>query len=98
MKNKLQIEKINIDKLIKKYQTPLYVYSYNKLKNNYKKLTNILKKNIYYSVKANSNQAIISLFSKLGSGIDVVSGEELQRALKAKVNPNKISEIEIYHH
>ena len=90
MKNKLQIEKINIDKLIKKYQTPLYVYSYNKLKNNYKKLTNILKKNIYYSVKANSNQAIISLFSKLGSGIDVVSGEELQRALKAKVNPNKI--------
>ena len=90
MKNKLQIEKINIDKLIKKYQTPLYVYSYNKLKNNYKKLTNILKKNIYYSVKANSNQAIISLFSKLGSGMDVVSGEELQRALKAKVNPNKI--------
>ena len=90
MKNKLQIEKINIDKLIKRYQTPLYIYSYNKLKNNYKKLTNILKKNIYYSVKANSNQAIISLFSKLGSGIDVVSGEELQRALKAKVNPNKI--------
>ncbi len=90
MKNKLQIEKINIDKLIKRYQTPLYIYSYNKLKNNYIKLTNILKKNIYYSVKANSNQAIISLFSKLGSGIDVVSGEELQRALKAKVNPNKI--------
>ena len=56
----------------------------------YTKLKKTLNQNIFYSIKANSNQSIIKLLSKLGSGFDIVSEEELQRVLNAKVNPNKI--------
>ena len=69
---------------------PFYTYSTKAIEENYAKLNTGLNKNIFYSVKANSNQAIISLFSKLGAGVDVVSGEELQRSLLANVPPNKI--------
>jgi diaminopimelate decarboxylase len=45
---------------------------------------------VCYSVKANSNQAVIATLAKLGAGCDVVSGGELKRALKAGVPPGKI--------
>ena len=86
----LKIEKVDILKIAKEYPTPIYVYSANMIEKNYNDLKSKLKKNIYYSVKANSNQAIISLLSRLGSGTDVVSGEELLRVLSAGVKSNKI--------
>jgi diaminopimelate decarboxylase len=45
---------------------------------------------VCYSLKANSNQAVIATLAKLGAGADVVSGGELKRALAAGVPPNKI--------
>ena len=90
IKDHLFVENVGINNLIKKYPTPFYVYSTQTISETYKQLKKSLNKNIFYSVKANSNQSIISLLSKLGAGIDVVSGEELQRALAAKVDP-KIS-------
>ena len=45
---------------------------------------------ICYAVKANSNLHILSLLSKLGSGFDVVSGNELKRCIRAGVDKNKI--------
>ena len=41
-------------------------------------------------MKANSNIAILRLMAKEGSGVDIVSGGELFRALKAGVSPSKI--------
>ena len=41
-------------------------------------------------MKANSNLAILRLMAKEGSGVDIVSGGELFRALKAGVSPSKI--------
>lgn len=38
---------------------------------------------ICYAVKANSNLAILNVFSRLGAGFDIVSGGELQRVLAA---------------
>jgi len=90
LKNRLIIENVFVEKLVNKYQTPFYVYSTDAIIKNYKLLKKKLSKNIFYSVKANSNQSIIKLLSKLGSGFDIVSEEELQRVLNAKVNPNKI--------
>ena len=45
---------------------------------------------VCYSAKANSNLALIRLFTNLGGGVDVVSGGELYRALKAGADPQKI--------
>ena len=45
---------------------------------------------VCYSAKANSSQAILRLFADLGSGLDIVSGGELFRGLKAGFNPAKI--------
>jgi diaminopimelate decarboxylase len=45
---------------------------------------------VCYSLKANSNQAVIATLAKLGAGADVVSGGELKRALAAGVPPDKI--------
>ena len=53
-------------------------------------LQNSLNAEIFYAVKANSNQAIIKLMHSLGAGADVVSIGELKRALNAGVEPHKI--------
>jgi diaminopimelate decarboxylase len=39
---------------------------------------------LHYSVKANSNSAILSLLREMGAGLDIVSGGELYRALQAR--------------
>ena len=45
---------------------------------------------ICYSLKANSNQAVIATFARLGAGADVVSEGEMRRALAAGVPPERI--------
>ena len=45
---------------------------------------------VCFSVKANSNLALLRNFAKQGSGFDIVSGGELFRALKAGGDPKKI--------
>ena len=81
----LFIDDVSLKDIAKKFGTPVYVYSANKLKenlNNY--LSSVRKKDkVCYSVKSNSNIHILSLLSGLGSGFDVVSGNELRRCLEA---------------
>lgn len=84
------IEDVSLKELASNYTTPFYVYSVDSIKKNYNTLKSSLRKDIYYSVKANSNQAILSLLFNLGAGADVVSGEELKRVLAVGINPNKI--------
>jgi diaminopimelate decarboxylase len=45
---------------------------------------------ICYSVKANSNLAVLKTFINLGGGLDIVSGGELYRALLVGADPGKI--------
>jgi diaminopimelate decarboxylase len=45
---------------------------------------------VCYSVKSNSNLAVLNLLSKLGSGFDIVSGGELERVIAAGGNPKKV--------
>ena len=88
--NKLYIEGTAVDDIIKTNVTPFYVYSQNVISKTYKELQNSLNAEIFYAVKANSNQAIIKLMHSLGAGADVVSIGELKRALNAGVEPHKI--------
>ena len=89
----LYVDNTPIRSIAKKNITPFYVYSYEKMRTNYQTFYNYFKKVnpiICFSVKSNSNVSLISELGKLGSGADVVSEGELMKALKAKINPNKI--------
>ena len=89
----LYIDSTPIKSIAKKNITPFYVYSYNKMRNNYQTFYNYFKKInplICFSVKSNSNVSLISELGKLGSGADVVSEGELRKAIKANIKPNKI--------
>tara|TARA_Y100000590_G_scaffold130519_1_gene149077 strand:- start:176 stop:1390 length:1215 start_codon:yes stop_codon:yes gene_type:complete len=92
-KRLLYIENVSAARIAKKFGTPSYVYSYDKIRNNinnFKKNFKTINPLICFSVKSNSNLKILSLINKFGLGADVVSKGELIRALKAKIKPEKI--------
>ncbi len=87
------IEKVSAIKLSKKFGTPIYCYSYNKIKKNiltFKKNFKSLKPLICFAIKSNTNLQLIKEIKKLGCGADVVSMGELMKAIKAGINPKKI--------
>ncbi len=89
----LHIENVNIKDLVKKYGTPFYVYSYNRIKKNFLEFeTEFQELNplICYAVKASSNLAILNLLAMLGAGADCVSQGEIERAIAANIPPEKI--------
>ena len=91
--NNFFVEKVSSNKLAKKFDTPIYCYSFEKLKkniNNFKSNFNKLNPLICFSIKSNSNLNIIKEIKKLGLGADVVSKGELMQAIKAGINPSKI--------
>jgi diaminopimelate decarboxylase len=73
--------------------TPAYVYSKASLLQSYGAYDTAFKDVphvICYAIKANSNLGVISTLARAGAGADIVSGGELQRALRAGVPPKKI--------
>ena len=88
--NRPFVEGVALEDIANTQATPFYVYSQSKITNTFDQLKNSLNSEIFYAVKANSNQAIIKLMASLGAGADVVSVGELERAIKAGVEPQKI--------
>ena len=91
--NKLFIDNIKVDQIIKKIKTPLYCYSYNRLKENilsFKESFKSINPLICFSVKSNSNIKLLKVISKYGLGADVVSKGELKAAIKSQIDPKKI--------
>ena len=87
------IDGLNTKVLAKKYSTPLYCYSFRKIKENITKFTHSFKELnpiICFAVKANSNKTLLGEINKLGLGADVVSIGELTKAIKSGINPKKI--------
>src|SRR3974390_2254104 len=90
--NTLFCEGVSLESLVKKFGTPLYVYSQRTLTEHFQKLDramNGVKHLICFAVKSNSNQAVLRTLARLGSGFDIVSGGELQRVKAAGGDPRK---------
>lgn len=89
----LYCEKVDVSQLAQKIGTPFYLYSKTTLQTHYQRFSDAfasLNPLICYSIKNCSNLHILKILVDMGAGIDVVSGGELFRALKAGVNPSKI--------
>jgi len=83
---KLYCERVAVDSLVKKFGTPLYVYSQHTLEDHFSKLDQALAPLdhlICFAMKANSNAAVMRTLANLGGGFDVVSEGELRRVLAA---------------
>jgi diaminopimelate decarboxylase len=81
----LQCERIPVENLARNFGTPLYCYSATAIRARYEAFDAAFANGphtICYSVKANSNLAILKLLWKQGCGFDVVSGGELERVLQ----------------
>jgi len=89
----LHAEELAIADIAAQVGTPFYCYSTAALTEQYNAFADALSgqdATICYSVKANSNQAVIRTFADLGAGADVVSEGELRRALAAGVPADRI--------
>lgn len=86
-------EGVSLKRIAREVGTPAYVYSLATLKRHFKVFDEAFTKVrhiVCFSVKANSNLALLRSFAKQGSGFDIVSGGELFRALKVGADPKKI--------
>ena len=82
----LHCERAPLPELAQKHGTPLYVYSATTIRDRYRTFDRAFRgfpHTVCYSVKANSNLALLKMLAGLGCGFDVVSGGELRRVLRA---------------
>jgi len=81
----LHCERVPLTALAENFGTPLYVYSAGTICERFRAFDRAFgraRHTVCYSVKANSNLAVLGLLHRLGAGFDVVSGGELARVLK----------------
>jgi diaminopimelate decarboxylase len=91
--NILHLEGVSLAALASAVGTPTYAYSKTYISNAVNALYDAFDSvplNIHYSVKANSNLAVLALFNDLGTGFDIVSGGELSRVLAAGGDPGSV--------
>ncbi len=89
----LHAENVAIPDIAKAVGTPFYCYSTATFTRHYqvfKEALDGIPSLVCYAMKANSNQAVLTLLGKLGAGADVVSIGELKRALAAGISADKI--------
>lgn len=89
----LYYEELNLRELAQRFGTPLYVYSHQALKTaleNWMRGIAGTNHRVFYAMKANSNLALLKFFHDSGTGFDIVSRGELQRALMAGAKGNDI--------
>jgi diaminopimelate decarboxylase len=90
---RLVCEGVPLSTVARAVGTPTYVYSANAVREQYARLSAALDGvpfRIHYSLKANSNLALLRLLRSLGAAADVVSGGELFRARRAGFEPHDI--------
>ncbi|MCJ7713697.1 diaminopimelate decarboxylase, partial [Candidatus Bathyarchaeota archaeon] len=91
----LLFDGFNTMELAEKFDTPLYLISEKRVRNNYNRLHDALLQNydkirVYYAAKANSNLSVLRSLEAEGAFIDAVSPGELFLALKAGFSPERI--------
>lgn len=91
--DRLHAEDVDIAAIADAVGTPFYLYSEATLRRHYRVFADAFAGTdalVAYSVKANSNLAVLKLLASEGAGADVVSGGELKRALAAGIPAEKI--------
>lgn len=89
----LSCEDVTLPEIASTYGTPAYVYSKNAILTRFRGYINALAglpHRICYSVKANSNLAVLRTLAVEGSGFDIVSGGELYRVIAAGGDPKSV--------
>ena len=92
-KGALCAEQVPLEEIARRFGTPCYVYSRAAIERHYGEFARALASRaalVAYSVKANSNLAVLALLARLGAGFDIVSGGELARVLATGGEPRKI--------
>lgn len=96
MHSQFKTKKMNNSMLVEiseKFGTPTYVYSAEKIQNQYQKLYQSFKPlnvKLHYALKALNNSNILKLLKNEGAGLDAVSLEEIHLGLRAGFTPDKI--------
>jgi diaminopimelate decarboxylase len=91
--DELFCEEVPVTRIAEDVGTPLYLYSYATLRQHFRAFDDAfggVKHLTCFSMKSNSNLSILRLFYNEGGGVDIVSGGELFRALKAGADPKRI--------
>lgn len=89
----LQVERVPVRLIAREFGTPCYVYSLTSIRNRVAEFHRALRNSdhiLCFSVKANSNGAILRFLVQQGLGFDIVSGGELFRVLRAGATPSRI--------
>jgi diaminopimelate decarboxylase len=90
----LRAEDVPLTTVADAYGTPAYVYSRTAIESAYREIDAAIsfapRRMIAYAVKANGNLSVLNTLARLGSGVEVVSGGELARALRARVPASRI--------
>jgi diaminopimelate decarboxylase len=94
-KGNLYFDGFSVKELAEKYDTPLYVMSEKRIRDNYDRLYGALVNNykyvrIYYAAKANTNLNVLKILQSQGSYLDTVSPGEVFLALSAGFTPDRI--------
>lgn len=89
----LYCEEVPVKKIVETVGSPLYLYSYRTFERHFTVFDGAFRDIPHlscYSCKANANGALLKTINRLGGGIDIVSGGELFKGLRAGVPPQKI--------
>lgn len=91
--DELYCEDVALSRIAKEVGSPCYVYSHASLLRQYRAYDRAfegLPHLIAFAMKSNSNLAILRAMAREGSGVDIVSGGELFRALRAGIPAQKM--------
>ena len=89
----LSCDGVPLDRIASEVGTPTYVYSATTIRDRFERLDSALAgvpHRVHYTLKANSNAAILRMLREIGAGADVVSGGELFRARRAGFGAGEI--------
>jgi diaminopimelate decarboxylase len=94
-KGKLYFEGVSAIELAEQFDTPLYVVSESRIRENYTRLYKALTRNyekirVYYAAKANSNLSVLKILETEGAYLDAVSPGEVSMALTTGFTPDRI--------
>jgi diaminopimelate decarboxylase len=90
----LHTEGVALPELARTVETPFYCYSAATIRRHYSVFSQAMSDFdalVCYAMKANSNQAVLTLLAGMGAGMDVVSEGELRRAQAARVPGDRVT-------